>query len=70
MIPLLLTFFALGTLMCGLILLDHLHSDETPKPLRRRRSKSFSALPASEVEHPADLEVESVHTATGFARSQ
>lgn len=70
MIPLLLTFFLIGTLMCGLIALE-LQPDKEPAPRRRpRRSGKYSHPATSKVELPTDIEVEFGHTAKGSARGK
>jgi len=69
MIPLLLIFFAIGTLMCGLIAFDP--AGHEPAPVRlHRRSKKNSHRATSKVELRPDPEVESSHTARGSAHGQ
>ncbi len=69
MMTLLFAFFALGALMCALISLDHHHPADTPKPDRPHRGDN-SRLLSAEGELSPDAEVESSHTAAGFARGQ
>lgn len=69
MIPLLFAFFALGALMCALISLDHHHPVDAPKPDRHHRGNN-PRLRSAGGELSSDAEVESGHTAAGFARGQ
>jgi hypothetical protein len=68
MIPLLLAFFALGTLMCVLIGVDRhagtdlAAADHDPLETWRRSPPAVELLPA--------LKVDSDHTAAGFARGK
>lgn len=70
MIPLLLTFFLIGTLMCGLIALE-LQPDNEPAPRRRaHRSRKYSHPATSKLELTPDNEVEFGHTAKGSAHGK
>jgi hypothetical protein len=70
MIPLLVSFFALGALMCAMIMFDPPGEIE-PEPRRRpRRRNFFSRRADSNLELLCDQEVETSHTAMGSAHRQ